>query len=75
MMMFVKEKQQERKNASRVKRLLSFDDRTPLTALIPGMEMTGLVISLTNFGAYVDVGSQCVSSRRSYNTVGYRGSV
>jgi transcriptional accessory protein Tex/SPT6 len=63
MMMFVKEKQKERKNASRVQRLLSFDDRTPLTALIPGMEMTGLVISLTNFGAYVDVGTQCVSKQ------------
>jgi transcriptional accessory protein Tex/SPT6 len=66
MMMFVKEKQQERKSASRVQRLLSFDDRTPLAALIPGMEMSGLVISLTNFGAYVDVGTQCVSKNTIY---------
>eukprot|EP00527_Entomoneis_sp_CCMP2396_P000343 CAMPEP_0198143362 /NCGR_PEP_ID=MMETSP1443-20131203/6771_1 /TAXON_ID=186043 /ORGANISM="Entomoneis sp., Strain CCMP2396" /LENGTH=318 /DNA_ID=CAMNT_0043806587 /DNA_START=82 /DNA_END=1035 /DNA_ORIENTATION=+ len=55
---FVKEKQQEKKRASRVPRLLSFDERTPLSALIPGMEMNGLIISLTNFGAYIDVGTE-----------------
>lgn len=59
LLMYVKQKQQEKKRASRVARSLSFEERTPLTALIPGMEMTGLVISLTNFGAYVDVGTEC----------------
>jgi len=57
--MHFKEKQQEKKRSARVKRPLPFDDRTPLSALIPGMEMTGLVISLTNFGAFVDVGTEC----------------
>jgi len=56
--MFVKEQQRDKKRAARVQRPLSFDDRTPLSALIPGMETTGVVISLTNFGAYVDVGSE-----------------
>ena len=59
MMMFMKQKQQEKKLAARVKRPLSFDERTPLSALIDGMEMTGIVISLTDFGAYVDVGTEC----------------
>lgn len=59
MMMFVKEQQREKKQASKVQRPLPFDDRTPLSALIPGMEMTGVVISLTKFGAYVDIGSEC----------------
>ena len=57
--MFVKDQQRQKKRDSRVQRPLGFDDRTPLTALIPGMETTGVVISLTNFGAYIDVGSEC----------------
>ena len=57
--MYVKEKQKERKNASRIERPLPFEERTPLSVLTPGMEMRGLVISLTNFGAYVDVGTEC----------------
>jgi small subunit ribosomal protein S1 len=59
MMMFMKKKKQDRKNDARVQRPLSFTDRTPLSALIPGMETTGIVISLTSFGAYVDVGTEC----------------
>jgi transcriptional accessory protein Tex/SPT6 len=59
MMMFVKEQQREKKRASKVQRPLPFDDRTPLTALIPGMEVTGIVISLTKFGAYIDIGTEC----------------
>jgi small subunit ribosomal protein S1 len=57
--MFLKQKQQDKKKASRVRRPLSFKDRTPLSALIPGMETTGVVISLTRYGAYVDVGTEC----------------
>jgi predicted RNA-binding protein with RPS1 domain len=59
MMMFMKTKQQEKKKASKVKRPLSFNDRTPLSALISGMETTGIVISLTRYGAYVDIGTEC----------------
>ena len=55
----MKAKQQEKKLNSRVRRPLAFDDRTPLVALIPGMEVTGVVISLTDFGAYVDIGTEC----------------
>jgi len=57
--MYVKKKQQEKKRAARIARPLSFDERTPLSALLSGMEMNGLVISLTNFGAYIDVGTEC----------------
>jgi len=59
MMMKFKELQREKKRDSRVKRPLGFDERAPLTAFFPGMEVTGTVISLTNYGAYVDVGTEC----------------
>jgi predicted RNA-binding protein with RPS1 domain len=58
LLMFVKKKQQEKKRDGRVARPLSFEERTPLSALINGMEMSGLVISLTKFGAYIDVGTE-----------------
>ena len=58
-MMHFKKLQQEKKLASKIQRPLGFDERTPLAALIPGMEVTGVVISLTKFGAYVDVGTEC----------------
>ena len=57
--MHFKELQQEKKRASRIERPLGFHERTPLAALAPGMELSGLVISLTNYGAYVDVGTEC----------------
>jgi predicted RNA-binding protein with RPS1 domain len=59
MMMKFKELQRQKKQDSRVKRPLGFDERAPLTAFFPGMEVTGTVISLTNYGAYVDVGTEC----------------
>jgi predicted RNA-binding protein with RPS1 domain len=59
LMMQVKTSQQEKKKASRIERPLAFDERTPLSAFFPGMEVTGLVISLTKYGAYVDVGTEC----------------
>lgn len=58
-MMYFKQKQREKKDASRIKRPLPFDQRTPLSVLLPGMNVTGTVISLTNFGAYVDIGTEC----------------
>jgi predicted RNA-binding protein with RPS1 domain len=59
MMMYFKEKQREKKQASKVQRSLPFDQRTPLSVLIPGMNVTGTVISITKYGAYVDVGTEC----------------
>ena len=59
MLMFFKEKQREKKKASRIERPLGFEERVPLAAYFPGMELTGTVISLTSFGAYVDVGTEC----------------
>ena len=57
--MFMKQKEREKKQASRVQRPLSFADRTPLSALLPGMETTGVVISLAKYGAYIDIGTEC----------------
>jgi small subunit ribosomal protein S1 len=58
-MMFMRDRQREKKLASRVERPLPLDERTPLSALIPGMsEVPGVVISLTPFGAYVDIGTE-----------------
>jgi transcriptional accessory protein Tex/SPT6 len=59
MLMFMKDKQREKKRASRIERPMGLEDRVPLTAYFPGMSLTGTVISLTNFGAYVDVGTEC----------------
>lgn len=59
MTMKFKELQRQKKRDSRVKRPLGFDERAPLTAFFPGMEVTGTVISLTNYGAYVDIGTEC----------------
>jgi small subunit ribosomal protein S1 len=57
--MFVKDKNRERKLASRVVRTIPLTMRTPLSALSPGSKWTGTVISLTRFGAYVDIGTEC----------------
>ena len=57
--MHFKKLQQEKKRASRIERPLGFDERAPLAAFFPGMEVTGVVISLTNYGVYVDVGTEC----------------
>ena len=59
LMMYVKDSQRKKKRASRIARPKSFDDRTPLSDLSIGTEVEGKVISLTNFGAYVDVGTEC----------------
>jgi small subunit ribosomal protein S1 len=59
MMMFMRNKQKERSKESRVARQIPFDNRTPLASLVPGMEVNGTVISLTSFGAYVDIGTEC----------------
>lgn len=57
--MHFKNLQRDKKLAARIERPLGFDERAPLTAFLPGMEVTGVVISLTNYGAYVDVGTEC----------------
>jgi small subunit ribosomal protein S1 len=57
--MFMRKKEKDKKNDARVQRPLSFKDRTPLAALVPGMETKGTVISLTPYGAYVDIGTEC----------------
>lgn len=59
LLMYIKEKQREKKRASRIERPLAFDERKPLAELTPGTELEGKVISLTRFGAYVDVGTEC----------------
>jgi small subunit ribosomal protein S1 len=59
MLMFMRKKSRDKKSDARVQRPLSFKDRTPLAALIPGMETKGIVISLTSFGCYVDIGTEC----------------
>ena len=58
-MMFVREQQRAKSRASRVKRPMSFSNRTALSSLLPHQELNGTVISLTQFGAYVDVGTEC----------------
>jgi small subunit ribosomal protein S1 len=59
MMMFFKKSQQEKKRASHIKREVAFFNRTPLSELKPGMQVSGKVISNTNFGSYVDIGTEC----------------
>lgn len=59
LMMFVKEQQKQKKKAAKIQRPLSVGakERMPLEDVEVGSEREGTVISLTNFGAYVDVGS------------------
>lgn len=61
LMMFVKEQQKAKKQSSIVQRPLSVgsSERTPLEDVEVGSERAGKVISLTHFGAYVDVGTTC----------------
>jgi predicted RNA-binding protein with RPS1 domain len=59
MMMYMRQKQREKSREGRVKRPLPFTNRTALASLSPGQELSGVVISLTQFGAYVDVGTEC----------------
>lgn len=57
LLMFVKEQQKQKKRAAKIERPLSVGshERTPLEEIVVGEELEGTVISLTNFGAYVDV--------------------
>ena len=60
--MFIKEKQRERKRLDRIQRplpLVPTDQRIPLSVLPPGMKCRGTCISITSFGAYIDIGSEC----------------
>jgi small subunit ribosomal protein S1 len=58
--MFYKEKQREKKREAKVRRQVRFKDRNlTLSELEIGSTVDGVVISLTPFGAYVDVGTEC----------------
>jgi small subunit ribosomal protein S1 len=61
MMMFYKKVEKDAKRASRVRRPLATNspDRVELANLSVGDAMNGTVISITDFGAYVDVRSEC----------------
>lgn len=61
MMMYYKKAQLESKRQSRIERPLPIhsDERIGLKDIRIGEYYNGTVISLTNFGAYVDIGSQC----------------
>lgn len=59
MLLFFKKSVQQKERASRVKRDIAFSERTPLSELKPGMQVSGKVISNTNFGSYVDIGTEC----------------
>ena len=60
-LMFMKDQQRKKKKGAKVHRPLSIKDRTrtPLADMPVGAEREGTVISLTPFGAYVDVGTEC----------------
>jgi len=61
MMMHYKQAMAESKSSSRVQRPFRTNspDRTALKDMVIGDIYNGTVISLTNFGAYVDIGSEC----------------
>jgi ribosomal protein S1 len=69
--MFIKDKQREKKRSSRIERIIPLSSsigndgsgiqttRIPLHAYQPGMKCYGTCISLTSYGAYIDVGTEC----------------
>ena len=69
--MFVKERQREKKQSNKIERPIPLSssssssssssdvERIPLHVYIPGMKCYGTCISLTNFGAYIDIGTEC----------------
>jgi len=60
MYMFVKEQQRIKKKEAKIQRPVPFKERTPLVELAERKEeLPGRVISLTKFGAYVDIGTEC----------------
>mmetsp|Transcript_6258 Transcript_6258/g.7281 ORF Transcript_6258/g.7281 Transcript_6258/m.7281 type:complete len:383 (+) Transcript_6258:97-1245(+) len=61
LMMFYKKLEIKSKRASRTTRPMPTNspDRTTLSSLQTGQALNGTVISLANFGAYIDVGSEC----------------
>uniref|UniRef100_A0A7S4MUR0 S1 motif domain-containing protein n=1 Tax=Odontella aurita TaxID=265563 RepID=A0A7S4MUR0_9STRA len=61
MMMFYKEISRKKKRDTRTVRPtpVGSSDRVPLSDIQIGSTLPGTVISLTNFGAYVDVGTEC----------------
>ena len=61
MLMYYKKVEKENKRNSRIPRKLDLgsSERIPLNTLTVGEEHIGQVISLTNFGAYIDIGTEC----------------
>jgi len=57
MYMAYKDLERKSKRRSNIARTVPLNERTPLSSLNPGEERDGVVISLTKFGAYVDVGT------------------
>ena len=66
--MFVKERQREKKLSQKIDRPIPLAsssstsdmiERIPLHVYQPGMKCYGTCISLTNFGAYIDIGTEC----------------
>ena len=58
LLLLVQQQQREKKRAARIRRLVLPHERKPLTDFAVGSEHVGLVISLTQFGAYIDIGAQ-----------------
>lgn len=58
-MFYMKDMQRKKKRDSRIDRDKSFDERTPLSELNVGDIVDGKVISLTRFGVYIDIGTEC----------------
>jgi len=59
LMMMYKERQIDKRRAARVTRPTPLDDRNPLTSLTINELYSGTVISLTPYGVYVDIGTEC----------------
>ena len=55
----MKDMQRKKKRNARIDRVKSFEERTPLSDLEVGDIVDGKVISLTRFGAYIDIGTEC----------------
>ena len=55
----MKDMQRKKKRDSRIDRDKSFEERMPLSELNVGDIVDGKVISLTRFGVYIDIGTEC----------------
>jgi len=53
------EKKADRKSRTIRPLAVNSPERIPLSNLVPGQKINGNIISLRNYGAYVDIGSEC----------------